>query len=268
MDSSFSTLPLQYKFLPMLLLGNIPANLVARCIAQSTGVLVVNNYQILLYNNLGLFGSKPLLLYACYNSWAAFMNWVNAMMLDRWGRIRIMVVGLIGCSLSLCGFSAMVAQFAGSANKVGNGFGVFFLYLFVTFYGGSLDASSYVYCAEIFPTSIRAQGVGFSVAGLFIMTLIYTQTAPTAFNEVGWKFYLLFIIVPWIGVFVMSKWFPETAGLALEEIDVHFGDQDVTAFKASGIDTGLEGDVPRSNTQAASLRKKENEHHEGVQQVL
>ncbi|KAL7754948.1 hypothetical protein ACKLNR_014705 [Fusarium oxysporum f. sp. zingiberi] len=203
------------------------------CIAQSTGVLVVNNYQILLYNGLGLRGSIALMLYACYNSLAAFMNWVNSLILDRFGRIRIMVVGLIGCSLSLCGFTAMVAEFVGTTNKVGNGFGVFFLYLFVFFYGGTMDASSYVYCAEIFPTSIRAQGVGFSVAGLFIMTLIYTQTAPTAFENVRWKYYLVFIILPWIGAFVMQKYFPETAGLSLEDIAVLFGDEAAVNENAS-----------------------------------
>ncbi|KAH7118344.1 major facilitator superfamily domain-containing protein [Dactylonectria macrodidyma] len=197
-----------------------------QCIAQSTGVLVVNNYQILLYNGLGLHGSIALLLYACYNSLAAFMNFVNSLILDRWGRIRIMVIGLIGCSLSLCGFTAMVAEFVGTSNnKIGNGFGVFFLYIFVFFYGGSMDASSYVYCAEIFPTSIRAHGVGISVSGLFIMTLIYTQTASTAFESVGWKYYLIFIILPWIGAFVMGKYFPETAGLSLEEIAVLFDDE-------------------------------------------
>lgn len=195
-----------------------------RCISQSTGVLVVNNYQVMLYNSLGLYDSIPLLLYACYDSWAAFMNFVNTLMLDRWGRIRIMLIGMIGCSLSLSGFSAMVAEFSGTSNKIGNGFGVFFLYLFVTFYGGSMDASSYVYCAEIFPTSIRAQGVGASVSGLFIMTLIYTQAAPVAFANVGWKYYLVFIILPWIGVVLMKRFCPETAGLTLEEVGKLFGD--------------------------------------------
>ncbi|KAM0323529.1 hypothetical protein ACHAQA_008810 [Verticillium albo-atrum] len=240
-----------------------------QCIAQSTGVLVVNNYQILLYNNLGLYNSVPLLLYACYNSWAAFMNWVNAMMLDRWGRIRIMVIGLIGCSLSLSGFAAMVAEFAGGSNRVGNGFGVFFLYLFVTFYGGSLDASSYVYCAEIFPTSIRAQGVGFSVSGLFLMTLIYTQTAPTAFAEVGWRFYLLFIIVPWVGVFIMGKYFPETAGLSLEEIDILFGGQDVTetTFSKNGeTEKDSESDTRERKEQPSTFNTPvRTEHHEQAQ---
>ncbi|EXL91361.1 general substrate transporter [Fusarium oxysporum II5] len=218
-----------------------------QCVAQSTGVLVVNNYQVLLYDGLGLRGSIALMLYACYNSLAAFMNWVNSLILDRFGRIRIMVIGLIGCSLSLCGFTAMVAEFVGTSNKVGNGFGVFFLYLFVFFYGGTMDASSYVYCAEIFPTSIRAQGVGFSVAGLFMMTLIYTQTAPTAFENVGWKYYLVFIIIPWIGVFVMQKYFPETAGLSLEDIAVLFGDE--AAVNENG---------PSEKSAQASVVQEEN----------
>ncbi|KAF2021156.1 general substrate transporter [Aaosphaeria arxii CBS 175.79] len=196
-----------------------------QCIAQSTGVLVVNNYQVLLYNGLGLYNSTPLVLYACYNSWAAFMNWVNSIMLDRWGRIRIMTVGLIGCALSLSCFTAMVAEYGGTENKIGNGFGVFFLYLFVTFYGGTMDASSYVYCAEIFPTTIRAQGLGFSVMGLFMMTLIYTQTAPTAFAEVGWRYYLVFITIPLAGVWFLATFLPETRLLSLEEISNLFGDE-------------------------------------------
>ncbi|CAG8894317.1 unnamed protein product [Penicillium egyptiacum] len=234
-----------------------------QCVSQSTGVLVVNNYQIMLYNGLGLENSLPLLLYACYNSWAAFMNFVNTLILDRWGRIRIMLIGMIGCSLSLSGFAAMVAEFSGTSNKIGNGFGVFFLYLFVTFYGGSMDASSYVYCAEIFPTSIRAQGVGVSVSGLFIMTLIYTQAGPVAFKNVGWKYYLVFIIIPWFGAVLMKKFCPETAGLSLEEIDELFGDRTnteiVTTKEESEKGRSLEDEKLRLGTSGSST-----EHHEQV----
>jgi MFS family permease len=158
-----------------------------RCAAQSTGVLVVNNYQVLLYNNLGLYGWLPLLLYAIYTSWAAFMNWVNAMLLDRLGRIPIITWGLTGCICMMICETAMVATYAGTPNKGGNAAGVLFLFLFVTFYGGSQDASSYVYCSEIFPTGVRAHGLGTSIAGLFGSTLLYTQVAPTAFSTIGWK---------------------------------------------------------------------------------
>lgn len=65
----------------------------------------------------------------------------------------------------------MLAQFTGTDNKIGNGFGVFFLYLFISCYALGVDAVSYVYCSEIFPTHARAQGVAASVGGLFAMTL-------------------------------------------------------------------------------------------------
>lgn len=67
--------------------------------------------------------------------------------------------------------AAMVAVYGGTTNRVGNSFGVLFLFLFVTFYATCVGPISYVYCAEIFPTRMRAQGMALSVTGLFAMNL-------------------------------------------------------------------------------------------------
>jgi hypothetical protein len=67
--------------------------------------------------------------------------------------------------------AAVVAKYANGESKAGNAVGVLFIYLFVTFYGGCVDVSMYVYRSEIFPTLIRAQEVGFSISGLFISAL-------------------------------------------------------------------------------------------------
>lgn len=56
---------------------------------------VVNNYQITLYRGLGITGWKALLLLSVYTSWAAFMNWINAILLDRVGRIKLMTFGMV-----------------------------------------------------------------------------------------------------------------------------------------------------------------------------
>lgn len=72
----------------------------------------------------------------------------------------------------------MLARFSGTSNTVGLGFGVFFLFAFVTFYGSCVDAISYIYCSEIFPTSLRAEGVSFSVMGLFAMNLSKFTSHP------------------------------------------------------------------------------------------
>lgn len=54
----------------------------------------------------------------------------------------------------------------------------------------STDSLISVYTSEIFPTWMRAQGVGFSLIGLFGSTLVYTQAATTAFANIGWRYYI------------------------------------------------------------------------------
>jgi sugar porter (SP) family MFS transporter len=158
-----------------------------QAIAQSTGVLVINNFQVSLYNGLGLYGAMPLLLYALYLTNSTTWNWIGAFLMDRTGRIPMMTFGLCGCIVAVSLETAMVAEFGGTTSKVGNGFGVFFLFMFGTIYGSCLDASTYVYSCEVFPTHLRAAGMGVSICGQFLCTLIFTQVAPTAFASIGWK---------------------------------------------------------------------------------
>jgi hypothetical protein len=68
--------------------------------------------------------------------------------------------------------TALTAHYAGveNTNKVGAGFAIAFLWVFTSFYGVGIDVPVYVYCSEIFPTNIRAHGVGVSIAGLYLMT--------------------------------------------------------------------------------------------------
>ena len=121
-------------------------------------------------------------------------------------------------------FTGLSATYAGGENKAGQGVAVLSLYLFITFYALCVDATSYVYCAEIFPTSLRSQGMAASIFALFGTTLLYTQVAATAFAHIGWKYYLVFIIVPALGLPIVYR-LPETRGLSLEEVAAIFGDE-------------------------------------------
>ncbi|OAL05321.1 general substrate transporter [Phaeosphaeriaceae sp. SRC1lsM3a] len=194
-------------------------------LSQSTGVLVINNYQVSLYNGLGLFGSLPLLLYALYLTWAAALNYFSATIMDRVGRTRLLLTGLIVCPMTIACEMAMVAKFSGTDNKTGNAFGVVFLFLYVGVYASCLDATIYVYSAEIFPTHIRATGMGLCIFAQSCSTILYTQAAPTAFGAIGWKYYFVFLIVPLIGAVFVWRYWPETKGATLEEIGAAFGDE-------------------------------------------
>lgn len=82
-----------------------------------------------------------------------------------------------------------------------------------------------MYCSEIFPTHIRSRGVAFSISILFLSTIAYLTPAPTAFANIGWKYYLVFIALTAVCTPLMWWLFPETKGLSLEEIGGKFGDE-------------------------------------------
>ncbi|KIW83322.1 hypothetical protein Z517_02567 [Fonsecaea pedrosoi CBS 271.37] len=198
--------------------------------AQSTGAQVIYVYIVSLYQNLGLTGGVPLILGAAYVTVATISNFIGALLLDRVGRKPLLLAGLTGCMLSVCLETAMIAEYAGTTNKAGLSMGVFFSFCFISFYGGGIDVVGYVYCSEIFPTTIRSQGVAWSLAGTFLSTLVYVEAAPTALANIKWKYYIVFICLTFVNIWIFYFWCPETRGKSLEEINALFGDEVVVHF--------------------------------------
>ncbi|OOF94283.1 hypothetical protein ASPCADRAFT_149617 [Aspergillus carbonarius ITEM 5010] len=195
--------------------------------AEFGGPLIINNYAVLLYENLGMTGGMPLLLSAVWLTTAGLIyNPLGAWLHDKVNsRRKMYITGFVGIIITTSCLAAMTAQYAGTTNRVGNGFGILFIYLYLAFQGTFCDTTMYLYVSEIFPTEIRPIGMGFSLFGQFAATIILLQTAPTGFDNVGWKFYL--VIICWSTFFipVIYYFFPETARLTLEEIAKNFGEE-------------------------------------------
>ncbi|PGG99027.1 hypothetical protein AJ80_09417 [Polytolypa hystricis UAMH7299] len=195
--------------------------------AEFGGPLIINNYAVLLYQNLGMTKSMPLLLSALWLTTAGLIyNPLGAWLHDKVNSRRWMfITGFVGIAVTTSCLAAMTAEYAGTKNHVGNGFGIFFMFLYLAFQGTFCDTTMYLYVSEIFPTEIRPIGMGFSMFGQFASTLILLQTAPIGFNRIKWKYYL--VIICWSIVFVpiIYFFFPETARLSLEEIAKNFGDE-------------------------------------------
>jgi hypothetical protein len=68
-----------------------------------------------------------------------------------------------------------------------------------------IDVAGVVFYSELFPNHIRAKGVCLSMATIALTDLVYLQATSTAFAVIGWRFYLVFIIICGIGTVVM--WF-------------------------------------------------------------
>ncbi|KAJ5401631.1 uncharacterized protein N7487_007527 [Penicillium crustosum] len=123
--------------------------------------------------------------------------------IDRWGRKKSLIGGAAWMATSI----AMVAM----------------IYLYVIGYSASWGPVPWVYLGEIFPTRLRAYGVGFGAATQWLFNFVITEVTPRAINKIGWKTFLMFGIFCFaMGVFVIV-FFKETKGRTLEEMDLIFG---------------------------------------------
>ncbi|KAG1769293.1 hypothetical protein EV702DRAFT_701781 [Suillus placidus] len=94
-------------------------------------------------------------------------------------------IGLAGCMISLSLESAMEARLVGLTPHTGDALGVLFIFCFICIYACGIDATSYVYCSEIFPSHIRAPGMAFSMTRRFLSTVVFLEVGPTALTRIG-----------------------------------------------------------------------------------
>ncbi|OAG35984.1 hypothetical protein AYO21_09844 [Fonsecaea monophora] len=196
---------------------------------QMQGVYVLANYGVLIYGSLGLSGKIPLLLNACWTTYAIVGNTVTVFIVDRFGRRRLLLIGTMGCLTSLIFEAALTATYLGTNNKAGLHACVFFVWLFITFWACCVDATQFVYVSEIWPNHLRSQGTALGLATFFLASEITLVAAPVALNAITWKFYLVLICPTFVYIFVIYFLFPETKGRTLEEVGSLFGDKHIVA---------------------------------------
>lgn len=204
-------------------------------IGQSTAVLVINNYGPTLYAALGYDTLDQLKLQCGWITMGTPANLLGAVIMDRVGRRVLMLTGVFGCCACLIIEAAIIASFATPIPAIPNTAalkaGVAAFYVFLLFYGCGIDVAGIVFYSEIFPNHLRAKGVAMSIGVVALTDLVYLQVTATAFTHIGWKFFLVFIIISGLGGVASFIWLPETKGVPLEEIAAIFGDaEDVMVF--------------------------------------
>ncbi|KAF9890599.1 hypothetical protein FE257_005730 [Aspergillus nanangensis] len=192
---------------------------------QFLGIYVLANYGVLIYASLGMKGSVPLLLYACCNSLTLFGNTWTAFYVDRHGRRKFLLIGSIGCTVSMTFLCALTARFLGTDNQGGLRAAIFFIFFYTFWWCFFMDATQYIYVAEIFPNHLRSRGVALGIGAFYLASEITLVGAPVGLDRIGWKFYLVLIVPSIFYIVLIYFFFPETKGRTLEEIGALFGDE-------------------------------------------
>jgi len=132
--------------------------------------------------------------------------------IDRVGRKTLLLIGSLGMIAAL--FGTAFIQLTGTYQALL----LWMLILFIASFAFSQGAVIWVYIAEIFPTEVRARGQSLGASTHWFMDAIIATAFPllAAYSK-GLPF-IFFALAMVAQLFVVMKYFPETKGVALEDM--------------------------------------------------
>ena len=135
---------------------------------------------------------------------------------DRVGRIRLQIMGFIGCAVGLL-LAALSLHVGGALSSVLL-FAGFMLFSFMTNIGP--NAMTYLIAGEIFPIAIRGTGAGFAASFGKVGAVLTAFLFPILLKDIGTDLLLLILVgTSVLGAVVTRAYAFETKGISLEKID-------------------------------------------------
>jgi len=200
-------------------------SMASQTMTSLTGVNVIQYYQTILYKALGMQGNTILLLAAIYGTIALLSNCLTTYFIcDRFGRRPMLLGGLLSIVIVDTYNAIMTDVFASSTNTTAKGFAILGIYLFVTFYYGLLNSTTWLYAPEIVPLPIRSKVTALGAFSHFVVNVALTEAGPSAFAKIGANYYWVFVGSSAFFFVFGIFYFKETKDLTLEEIAKKFGD--------------------------------------------
>ncbi len=134
---------------------------------------------------------------------------------DKVGRIRLQIVGFIGCAVGLL-LAACSSAFTGPM-QIGLIFAGFMLFNFMTNLGP--NAMTYLLAGEVFPTHIRGLGAGFAASFAKVGAVLTAFLFPILLKDLGTTLLLSILIgASLLGAWMTSRFAIETKGVNLESV--------------------------------------------------
>ncbi|PSN65736.1 sugar transporter [Corynespora cassiicola Philippines] len=191
--------------------------------AQWNGVNVVSYYLSLVLSTAGISSVRDqTLINGCMQIWNLFWASGAALSVDRLGRRTLFLTSCIGMFVSFAIVTGLSGGFDNTGNK-STGLAVIpFLFLYYGFYDIAFTPLVVSYPAEIWPYHLRARGLALTFFSTYLGIFFNTFVSPIALSSIGWRYYIIFVIIVLFGIVMVWFTYPETKGHTLEEMNVVF----------------------------------------------
>ncbi|KAH7134617.1 sugar transporter [Dactylonectria estremocensis] len=195
--------------------------------AQWAGNGVVSYYLPLVLTSVGVKSvTDQTLISACLNVWNLLWAVAAATSIDKLGRRFLLLTSASVMLVSFIIVTGLSGSFASTGSKTVGMAVIPFLFIFFAGYDIALTPLLTAYPCEIWQFSLRSRGL--TVAWLSTVGAIFINTFVNAIalDAIGWKYYIVFIVM--LALLLVTAYFayPETRGYTLEQIAIVFDGED------------------------------------------
>lgn len=200
-------------------LRRIVTGVSAQVFQQFSGINMVLYYlPTILETSANMSHSMALVLSACASMNLAFSTFLSLFTIDRFGRKNTMAAGL-----TVQGFCYIIIAIGLSINTKKSQFmAVAFMYFYYTAFAIGVNATPWCYPAEINTQVYRNLGGALATSGNWISNYCVVLVSPDGIANLGWKYYIIYIVFNFTFAPIVYFYYVETAKLTLEQIDNKF----------------------------------------------
>ncbi|KAL4804491.1 general substrate transporter [Aspergillus unguis] len=193
---------------------------------QFAGINVTSYYMpTVLTQSVGLSPNLARLLAACNSVQYLLWSLLGIRQVDRWGRRNTMIFGATGQCFCYIIITALIRfnempDYPNRQQVASASVGFFFLYY--VFFGIAMQGVPWLYPTEINSLTMRTKGAAIGAATNWILNFMVVEITPIGIQNLGWRFYIIWVALNAAMVPTMYLFYPETAGRTLEDMDAYY----------------------------------------------
>ncbi|KOS37204.1 hypothetical protein ACN38_g12011 [Penicillium nordicum] len=198
----------------------------AQAMQQFTGINVTSYYlPTVLTKSVGLSETLARLLTACNSVQYLCFSMIGIPNVERWGRRMLMIFGATGMCFCYVFITALIRynempEYPHRHDVASASVAFFFLYY--VFFGIGMQGVPWLYPTEINSLTMRTKGAALGAATNWIFNFMVVEITPIGIQNLGWRFYIIWIVLNAVMVPTIYLFYPETAGRSLEDIDDYY----------------------------------------------
>ncbi|BFZ55293.1 Ribulose bisphosphate carboxylase large chain [Savitreella phatthalungensis] len=195
----------------------------SQAFAQLNGINVISYYCPLVFEQAGWVGRDAILMTGFNGLIYVASTILPWYVIDSWGRRPILLSGAIIMCISL----SAIAYFIKIDVSYTPTFVVGLVIIYNAAFGYSWGPVPWLLPSEVLPLSVRARGASLSTAVNWLTNWYIGISTPILQERIGFWLYIILALSCAVSAVVVAMFYPETKGLALEDMDDLFGDQSV-----------------------------------------